>query len=54
MTLTDSSRALGFYRLVRKPVARNELVESCLPMAIAATELSVDTSVPATALTERN
>jgi conjugative transfer signal peptidase TraF len=35
VTLTDSTCPVGIYRLVRKPVARGELVESCLPEAIA-------------------
>ena len=35
ITLTDSSCPVGIYRLVRQRVARGELVESCLPEAIA-------------------
>jgi len=31
LTLTDSSCPVGLYRLLRKPVVRGELVESCLP-----------------------
>ena len=35
ITLTDSSCPVGIYRLVRKSSARGQLVESCLPYAIA-------------------
>jgi conjugative transfer signal peptidase TraF len=35
ITITDSSCPVGIYRLVRKPGARGQLVESCLPYAIA-------------------
>ena len=35
ITLTDSSCPVGIYRLVRKSGARGQLVESCLPYAIA-------------------
>src|SRR5207253_2222367 len=35
ITLTDSSCPVGIYRLTHQPIIRGELVEACLPDAIA-------------------